>query len=449
MKRKIYNKLLEWKNNGGKSALLIQGARRVGKSYIAEEFGRNEYNTYILIDFSVAPEEVKELFRDYRHDISFVLNRLQVFYGVTLHERRSLVIMDEVQFCPHARAAIKQLVAHGRYDYIATGSLISIKQNVKDILIPSEELTIEMYPMDFEEFLWAKGDNLLYPYIQKCYEEKKPLGSSIHRKATQLFREYMAVGGMPQAVKALSAGEGFDEVERIKSSIINLYRADISKYANGQSIRVTAIFDEIPGQLQKHERKFTLSDISPNARMRTYSEAFFWLADARIINCCYNSTAPNIGLRLNEERTTLKCYMGDTGLLISMAFDEGGKDLHELYRKIIFGNLEVNEGMIMENMVAQMLTAAGHKLYFFSRNDSKDSSNTMEIDFMAAKSKVTSRHNIIPIEVKSGSRYTYSSIRKLQEKYSAYISTPIILHTKDLEQKNGILYLPLYMTQLI
>ena len=449
MKRKIYKELLDWKQqSNGKSAILIQGARRIGKSYIAEEFGKNEYKAYLVVDFSVAPSEIKELFKSYRHDINFLLSRLQLFYGVELPRRDSLIIMDEVQFCPYARSAIKQLVADGRYDYIETGSLISIKRNVRDILIPSEEHSIDMYPMDFEEFLWAKGENILYAYIEECYKDKRPLGP-LHRKALEHFREYMAIGGMPQAVKAYINGDGFITVDRIKRDIIALYRADIAKYAEGDSVKVKAIFDEIPGQLQRHDRKFKLADISKEARMRSYSDAFFWLADAFIINCCYNSTAPNIGLRLNEVRTSLKCYMGDTGLLISMAFDEGSRQIQDIYKKLIFGKLEINEGMLMENVVAQMLKSSGHNLYFYSRHDLKDSQNTMEIDFLISKSHVTNRHNIIPIEVKSGRRYTYSSLEKIRKKFGQYIDRPVILHDKDLKEENGISYLPLYMTSLL
>lgn len=449
MKRKIYDKLLDWKNNSqGDCAILIQGARRVGKSYIAEEFGRNEYEAYLLIDFSAAAPEIIDLFRHYRHDISFILERLQLFYNKSLPVRKSLIIFDEIQFCPEARSAIKQLVADKRYDYIETGSLISIKQNVKDILIPSEERSIDMYPLDFEEFLWAKGETNLFPFIRNVFESKTSMGI-IHRKALEFFKEYMIVGGMPQAVKAYIDNRDFNEIDSIKNDIINLYRSDIRKYAQGESIKASAIFDEIPGQLQRHEKKFRLAELKKEARMRSYENAFFWLSDAFLINCCYNSTAPNIGLRLNENRTSLKCYMGDTGLLVSMAFSSHERNINEIYKKIISGKLEINEGMLTENVVAQMLKAAGHPLFFYSRKDSKDAQNTLEIDFLVSKSSITSRHNIIPIEVKSGERYTYSSINKIRDKYKTYISTPIILHDKDLYEKDGILFVPLYMAGLI
>lgn len=442
--------MLKWKQEAsGSRALLIQGARRVGKSYIAEKFALNEYEAYLLIDFSIAPPEVLDLFQNYRHKIDFILERLQLIYGVVLPERKSVIIMDEIQFCPFARAAIKQLVVNGKYDYIETGSLISIKHNVKDILIPSEEESIDMFPMDFEEFLWAKEETTLADYIRRQFLRKEPLGPTLHRKAINLFREYMAVGGMPQAVGAFVSNGDFNAVEKIKQNIIELYRADIAKFSYGDSHKVKAIFDEIPGQLQKHERKFRLADLTPEARMRSYKDAFFWLADAFIINCCFNSTAPNIGLRLNENRTSMKCYMGDTGLLVTMAFDEKGKDATDIYRRIILGKLEMNEGMIVENIVAQMLRSSGHKLYFYSRTDNQDSRNTMEIDFLLAKTVISNRHNIIPVEVKSGQRYTYNSLEKMMTKYDKYISTPILLHDKDLKEERGILFLPLYMAGLL
>lgn len=450
MKRKIYNRLLEWKERDkGSSALLIEGARRIGKSYIAEEFARNEYESYMIIDFSTVPKDIFDSFELYAHDVDQLLLRLQLFKGITLTPRKSLIIFDEIQFCPKARASIKQLVADGRFDYIETGSLISIKKNVQDILIPSEEECIEMYPMDFEEFLWAKDNEVLMPFIRAQFEKKEPLGDMLHRQAMDYFRQYMIVGGMPQAVAKYIETNDLNEVDRIKRRIITLYRNDIQKYENNADSKVKAIFDEIPGQLQRHEKRFTLSALKNNARMRDYSNAFFWLEDSKIVNCCYNSTAPNIGLRLNEDRTTLKCYIGDTGLLISMAFDEHGEDIQNLYRKLIFGKLEVNEGMLVENVVAQMLKSAGHKLFFFSQNDNDDAGNRMEIDFLISKSKITSRHNICPIEVKSGDRYTFTSLRKCMDKYANYVSNPYLIHDKDLRIENGITFIPIYMTPLL
>lgn len=456
MKRKIYQQLLEWKRERkGDVALLIEGARRIGKSYIVEEFAKNEYDSYLLVDFSKVNPQVMDFFNLYLDDLDTLFMNLEVYFRRKLiprqsytEEAHSIIIFDEVQFCPRARAAIKHLVADHRFDYIETGSLVSIKKNVKDIMIPSEEHAIEMFPMDFEEFLWAIGDEVMMPYIKRQFEKCQPMGV-LHRKALDYFRHYMIVGGMPQVVAKYVETRDFERVDEVKRDILSLYRNDIRKYADTQETKVAAIFEEIPGQLQKHEKKFRLSSLQMGARMREYSEAFFWLNDAKIVNCCYNSTAPNIGLKLNEERTTLKCYMGDTGLLISHAFDERGIVTDELYQKLLFGKLEVNSGMLVENIVAQMLRAAGHKLYFYSKNTNDSSEDRMEIDFLIAKPTITSRHNISPIEVKSGKSYTLASLRKCIAKYGQQLSTPYVLHDKDLKKDGDILYLPLYMTPLL
>ena len=449
MKRKIYNELLDWKNKrNGATAVIIEGARRIGKSYIVEEFARNEYDSYLLIDFNKADKVVWEWFDNYLEDLDTLLMNLQIHYGVRLTPRKSVIIFDEVQLCPRARSAIKYLVADGRFDYIETGSLVSIKKNVKDILIPSEEQALPMYPMDFEEFLWALDDDLMMPFITQCFQKRKPLGG-LHRKALDYFRTYMIVGGMPQSILKYIETHDFEEVDRVKRSILQVYKNDIAKYASNMEHKVKSIFDELPGQLQKHEKKFRLSALEPGAAYRDYDDAFFWLSDAGIVNICYNCTAPNIGLRLNMERNTLKCYMADTGLLFSHAFDEKGRVPIEFYQKIIHDKLEINEGMLVENIVAQMLTAAGHKLYFYSNSSRENAEDRMEIDFLTAKSKLTSRHNITPIEVKSSQRYTLSSINKCINKFGNYLSMPIVLHSADLKQEKGIDYLPFYMTPLL
>lgn len=455
MKRKIYSQLLDWKaNRKGEVALLIEGARRIGKSYIVEEFAKNEYDSFILIDFSKVAPTIKELFDLYLDDLDTLFERLQLYYKQPLFPRKSkeeqahtLIVFDEIQFCPRAREAIKHLVADHRFDYIETGSLISIKENVKDILLPSEEHSISMYPMDFEEFLWALGDDMLYPFIRNQFNQMKPMGD-FHRRAMDYFRVYLVVGGMPQAVLKYIETKDFQTVDLTKRDILSLYRNDISKYSGLQANKVKSVFDEIPSQLQKHEKKFQLSALKNNARMRDYDSAFLWLADAKIINCCYNSTEPSIGLKLNEVRTTLKCYMGDTGLLISHAFSEKTIAQTDLYKKLIFNTLEVNEGMLIENIVAQMLTAAGHNLFFYS-NSSTETADRMEIDFLISKPVITSRHNISPIEVKSGSRYTLNSLKKCIDKYKSMLSTAFVIHEKDLIVSDGITYLPLYMTSLL
>ena len=450
MRRKIYEEILKWKKrSAGQTALLIDGARRVGKSYIAEKFAAAEYKSYLLIDFNRAPKEVTDLFENYLNDLDTLFMYLSGFYNTKLYERETLIILDEVQLCPRARSAIKYLVADGRYDYLETGSLMSIKKNVKDILIPSEEEHLKMYPLDFEEFLWALDNETLMPLIQTCYEKKQPMGQALHRKAMDYSRQYMIVGGMPQAVARYVETRDFDSIDRVKRAILELYRADIVKHAAGYEIKVEQIFDNIPAQLQKHDKKFKLSSLKKEARFRDYDDALFWLSDAMIANICYNSTAPSIGLKLNMDRLTLKCYMADTGLLISHAFDENGIVSEEIYKKLLFDKLECNKGMIVENLVAQMLTAAGHKLYFYSNPSRDEVSERMEIDFLIAKSKISSRHNISPIEVKSGKNYTLTSLKKFRNKYAEQTDTPYVLHTGDLKEEDGITYLPLYMTPLL
>ena len=447
MKRKIENKLLEWKmNSKGKTALLLDGARRVGKSFVVKQFAENNYKSYILIDFNEVGKEIENLFDMNLRNLDSFFMFLSAAYNVKLYERESLIIFDEVQLCPRARAAIKFLVADGRYDYIETGSLVSIKKNVKDIVIPSEERHIKMYPMDFEEFLWAKGEDLIMPLVNDCFKNRKPLGQAMHRKIMTLFREYLVIGGMPQAVKEYVESSDFESVDLVKRDILSLYRSDIKKYAEGYESKVESIFDEIPSQLSKHEKKFTLSTLREGAKFRNYESAFLWLEDSMIANICYNSTAPNIGLKMNRDYSAFKMYMADTGLLISHAFDEKGIVSEEIYKKLLFGKLEVNEGMIFENIVAQMLTANDRRLYFYSNPSRNDKDDRMEIDFLLAKSKTTNRHNVLPLEVKSGKRYTLTSLKKFQTKYAEQLDEAFVLHTEDLSQKDGITYLPVYMT---
>ena len=450
MRRKIYTELLKWKEEeAGRTALLIDGARRVGKSYIVENFAKQEYKSYIIIDFNRVNQEVTDLFENYLNDLDLFFMYLSNYYNVKLYERDTLIIFDEVQLFPRARAAIKYLVADGRYDYIETGSLMSIKKNVKDIVIPSEERHLRMYPLDFEEFLWALDNESLMDFIKVFFEKKKPLGAALHRKAMDYFRQYMIVGGMPQAVERYVETKDFERVDRVKRDILELYRADIVKHAQGYEMKVEQIFDDIPAQLQKHDKKFKLSSLKKEARFRDYEDAIFWLSDAMIVNVCYNWTAPNIGLKLNMDRVTMKCYMADTGLLISHAFDENGIVSEEIYKKLLFDKLEVNKGMIMENIVAQMLVASGHKLYFYNNPSRDDASLRMEIDFLIAKSKITSKHNISPIEVKSSGKYTLTSLKKCREKYTEQLDTLYVLHKNDLKVEEGIVYLPLYMTPLL
>ena len=450
MKRKIYEQLLNWKKEEhGESAVLIEGARRVGKSWIAEEFAKREYDAYLLIDFSTVDAAIKSIFNDYLGNIDLFFEKLLNALGVRLPHHRSLIIFDEVQLFPRAREAIKSLVADGRYDYIETGSLVSIKENTEGILIPSEETHVKMYPMDFEEYLWSRGNETLMDHIRSCYAAREPLGQAVHRKAMDYFREYMIVGGMPQVVKKFCETKDLRAADREKRKILALYRDDIAKHAGRYAGKVRRIFDEIPGQLSKHEKKFSLASLGKGSKMRSYEDAFLWLDDAMVVNSCYNTTEPNVGLRLNMDSSAFKCYMGDTGLLVSHAFDDKALAAEDIHKRLLLGNLEVNEGMLMENVVAQMLAVAGHPLFFFSKYDKSNAAERMEIDFLIAKSKIGRRKNIIPIEVKSKKHYTTNSLDKFTSKYKAKIDSPIVLHTKDLAVKNGVTCLPLYMAPML
>lgn len=445
MERKIYQRLKQWKEEGGRTALLIDGARRVGKTHIALEFAKREYKTFLFIDFNRAGSAVKTLFNEGLEDLDTFFATLSALYNVRLYRRESLVVFDEVQLFPRARAAIKYLVEDGRFDYLETGSLMSIKRNVRDIVIPSEEEHVRMFPMDFEEFLWALGNETLMPFIQACFASKRALGQALHRKAMDIFRQYMIVGGMPQVVDDFTRHRDFAHADRVKRTILDLYRADIAKHAVGYETRVRSIFEEIPSQLQKHEKKFRLSSLKKEARFRDYKDALFWLDDAMVINTCYNSTEPNVGLNLNSERTTLKCYMADTGLLLSHAFDEKAIVSQGIYPQLLFEKLEINRGMLVENIVAQMLAASNHKLYFYSNSSREDAASRMEIDFLIAGSTLSSRHNISPIEVKSGKNYTLSSLKKFMSKYAGMLQTPYVVHPRDMREEGGIVFLPYYM----
>ena len=374
---------------------------------------------------------------------------LSNYYNATLYERNSVIILDEIQLYPRARSAIKYLVEDGRYDYIETGSLVSIRENVSDILIPSEEQHLKMYPMDFEEFLWAMNNENLMTLIKKCFDERKPLGESMHRKAMDYFRQYLIVGGLPQAVNEYVISRNFNKVDQVKRNILALYREDIKKHSGKYSLKVESIFDEIPSQLQRHEKKFKITSLNKDAKLRDYEDAFMWLSDAMIVNYAFNTTEPNIGLSLNLDNTSYKCYMADTGLLISHSFDERGIVSEEIYKKILFDKLEYNGGMIIENIVAQMLTSNNHRLFFYSNPSRDNSDDRMEIDFLIAKSNITTRHNISPIEVKSGKNYTIVSLNKFRNKYKEQLYIPYVIHTGDYKEENGIVYLPLYMVPLL
>ena len=447
--RKIYSKLLEWKNEcNGSKALLIEGARRIGKSTITLEFAKNEYDKYLLIDFSIVSDEVKEYFTKYINDLDYLFMLLFSEFKVSnLPKRKSLIIFDEVQFCPKAREAIKHLVKDGRYDYIETGSLISIKENVSDILIPSEERQIKMYPLDFEEFLWAMNEKELASLIKKHFNDKKELPHSLHDKAMLLFKEFILIGGMPQSLCAyIENSKDFEKADKEKRDILSLYRNDIMKIKTSNRAKVLSIFDNIPGLLSQHEKRVVFKNIVPGSIAEQYEESFFWLDNSFITNNCFLCNDPNIGLSLNENRSYVKCYLGDTGLLTSHAFDENELMEAEIYKGILKGNLSLNNGMLYENAIAQSLVANGHRLFFYTHYSAEKHRNDIEIDFLISnKSKVNFK--LYPIEVKSGKNYSTISIERFVEKYKERIDVAYIIHPKNLSKINDrIICIPSYMT---
>ncbi len=445
LKRKAYQKLLDWKQeSNGTTALLLDGARRVGKSFLCRQFGENEYKSMILIDFGNIAKEITELFENESSNLDLFFAKLSAYYRVPLHKRESLIVFDEVQCFPRARQLIKYLVADGRYDYLETGSLISLKQNVKDIIIPSEEEHLELFPLDFEEFLWALGDETTTPLLRICFEQRQPLGQALHRKIMNDFRQYILVGGMPQVVSEYLKEKDFAAADKIKKRILTLYRNDVAKFASGYESKVLAIFDEVPGQLSKKEKKYRLSSINKDARQRNYEDAFIWLSEAMVVNPCFNATDPNIGLALSSDHTTQKIYMADTGLLVTHTFHDNDYLDNELYRAILFDRLNINEGMLLENIVAQMLRCNGHRLYFYSRSDTDNRENHMEIDFLIADSK-----KICPIEVKSSAYREHSSLDKFRKKFADKLGNSYILYQKDVMIKDGVIHLPIYMAMFL
>jgi predicted AAA+ superfamily ATPase len=448
LKRKAYDRLVQWKQaSNGSTALLVEGARRVGKSTLVSTFGTHEYRSYMVIDFFLATDEVKDYFLEMRNDLDSLFLYLSTYYGVELYERESLIVFDEVQAFPQARGLIKYLVEDGRYDYIETGSLLSIKQNIRGILIPSGEETFELNPLDFEEFLWAMGERQLADLIRSCFEKSRPLPNNLHSRAMRLFREYMLTGGMPKPVDVYVQQRKFAPVDREKRQILSLYRNDVARFAHGYEFKVTSVFDGIAGQLSKHEKKFTLASLDKSARMRSYEEAFFWLADARIADICYASNDPSVGLGLSQDQTALKCYMADTGLLVSMAFSDTSETDDGVYRAILRGDIGLNEGMFTENIVAQMLRANGHRLFFYSQSGKKDGEERMEIDFLIVRpyADAAMKPRISPLEVKSPRQYGTTSLDRFKELFKKRVGTQYVLHTKQMSVEGSRIYLPLYM----
>ena len=440
-KRKIYEKLLEWKSESdGRTALMIEGARRVGKSTIAEEFAKNEYMSYILIDFSIASQTVKDLFKD-MSDLNYFFLQLQLLFNVDLVERNSVIIFDEIQFFPLARQAIKHLVKDHRYDYIETGSLISIKKNVKGILIPSEERKIEMFPMDYEEFLWATGDKTNIPLIKNCYENRKPLGESLNCKLLRNFRLYMLVGGMPQAVNEYIETNNFRKVDLVKRDILNLYEEDFRKI--DPSGRASTMFDAIPAQLSKNASRYQTSGVLKSSRSQKIPEIISEMADSKTVLICNHVTDPNTGLSATKDLSVFKMYVCDTGLFVTLMFKDRDFTENVIYEKLLSDKLSANLGYVFENAVAQILAANGNKLFYYTFYD-KESSHYYEVDFLLAR-----KNKICPIEVKSSGYKAHKSIDKFFEKYSSRILQKYLIYTKDLAKDTDTLCVPIYMTQFL
>ena len=446
-KRKIYNKLKDWKSETkGTKALLIEGARRIGKSTIAEEFAKNEYRSYILIDFNLASDPVIYAFNNYLNDLNTFFMIIESEYNKKLYRRESVVIFDEIQRFPKARQAVKYLVADGRFDYIETGSLISIRENVENITLPSEERKMAMYPMDFEEFAWALGEEVMADYIRKCYEKRMPLEQSLHAKAMMLFRQYMIVGGMPQSILAYIGNDrDFRRADMEKRDILEMYRSDIMKIRSSYKSGVIALFDQIPSFLSHKERRVVMNRLDKNATFPKYHDTFFWLADSMMVNQCFNCSDPNVGLSLNEDRTYVKCYMCDTGLLVSHTFSEREITDNALYRELLFGNLSINEGMFYENAISQMLVANGYKLFFYTRYNEEKHRNDIEIDFLISNNSKL-KYKVYPIEVKSSDRYTTTSLERFEDRFHQRIGGSYVIHPKNLKAEGGRLFIPAYMT---
>ena len=451
--RKAYDKLVEWKRvSNGKTAVMIEGARRVGKSTVAEAFARVEYRDYLMLDFSVESEAVKRNFAENIGDLDAFFRNLFLLKGKSLPRGESVVVFDEVQLFPLARQAIKQLVKDGRYHYIETGSLISIRENSGSILIPSEEYQIRMHPMDFEEFLWAKGDTVTADAIREAFAAKKPLGTDIHRKIMGDFRMYMAVGGMPQAVAEYVAGGTFEEIDFAKRAILSLYDEDIRKYDNAENGRVSAIYRSVPDQLGNRNMRFKYAAIDKNARYDRLVSSLDFLSESMIVNVCTNVTAPDALMELHVQKENFKMFMADTGLLVARAMGTAAALGESLYRALVFDKLDANLGMVMENMVAQMLVAQGHTLHFHefecrpkaSEPFKKESPKKYEVDFLLLRGK-----RVCPVEVKSSGYRAHKSLDRFLEKYDVKCNECYVLYPKDLAREGRIVYLPLYMAMCL
>lgn len=441
-RRKIFDEMLAWKQNmAGEYALLVEGPRRVGKTTAVKAFAEREYDTYILVDFSEPLKAVRNVFKDDYPGLDGLYRVLQQVYGMTLYERRSVIIFDEVQLMPEARQLVKHIVADGRYDLIETGSLLSIKQNVEGILIPSEEHRIRMHPMDFEEFLWAQGNETTVPLLREAFESRRPLGAA-HPYVLGLYRDYMLVGGMPQAVKAFLNTNSFEAAERAKEEVLALYIDDTVKIKRGGT-KARTLLTRIPSFLSKHEKSFRPGTIKKGSRTRDYFDAVTWLEESRTVSVCRRCTDPGPALDLSIDELCFKLYMADTGLLITSAFSSNGGKLSDLYERMLRGKLNVNRGMLLENIVAQELSASGHKLAF-AKFKVQGVNNYQEVDFLLADGR-----RVIPVEVKSAASTSHKSLDRFMSKYLPKGGQAYVIHTKDLRVDGDIVYLPVYMTMFL
>ncbi len=440
-KRKIYSQLREWKERaGGRRALMIKGARRVGKSTIAEEFAKKEYLSYILIDFGQAPKRVVELFEDLS-DLNFIFLQLQMIYKVKLVERKSVIVFDEVQLAPKARQAIKYLVADGRYDYIETGSLIGIRKFTEGILIPSEETTIEMYPMDYEEFRWAMGDEISFPLLRQCFDAQKTLGDAVVRQTLRDFRLYMLIGGMPQVVSEYIKTNNFADVDEMKRSIISLYDADLRRIDS--TGRASLLFNNIPAQLSHGGGRYQVSAVIDNQRAENILPILEDMKNSMIVNVAYHADDPNVGMSLTKNLEKFKIYLHDTGLFVTSMFMDKKSTENVIYNKLLNDKLNTNLGYVYENVVAQMLTASGNKLFYYTF-PSETSNHLYEIDFLLSKG-----NKVCPLEVKSSGYATHSSIDNFCDKFSSRISDKYLVYTKDFRKNKGVICLPVFMVPFL
>lgn len=438
-KRKAYDKLVQWKTDYAQNyAVLLEGARRVGKSTIAEQFARNEYRSYILIDFSKASNEIKSCFDDI-NDLDMFFLRLQALTGVNLYKEESVVIFDEVQLFPKARQAIKHLVKDGRYHYIETGSLISIKKNVENILIPSEEMKIEVYPMDYEEFCWATNQN--FDMLKKIYDMNKSIGQEVNRKLMRDIRVYMAVGGMPQAVEAYTVGQNFSMIDQIKRQIIVLYEDDFKKI--DPSGRLSSIYHSIPAQLSKEAKRYSLSKTLGRRKNEKDDSLIYDLIDSKTVIASYNSTDPRVSLSLTKDLSSYKLYIADTGLFVTLMFIDRPATENEIYAKLLADKLPANLGYLYENLVAQMITSTGTELYYHTW-EKKGSTHYYEIDFL-----ISNGSKVSAIEVKSAGAGKHESLLEFRKKYSKNIKNSYIVSQKDIDKKEELKFMPVYLTPFL